>query len=133
VKITKVDFEALKSDVDQLWAEAVHRANEGESHELNEEQTAEIKKVQEEKSIVDPWQELIVDFLADKDGKIDNCRIRGDTIFNLLDVKKERRTQAMLERVGGIMLFLGFRRKKSRFGGKSLPGYSKGTGENEKG
>jgi putative DNA primase/helicase len=132
VRIEKVNFPDLIANVDHLWAEAVHRANAGESHELDADQTAAIKVVQDEKAIIDPWQELIVEFLADKDGAIDNCKVKSDTLFNVLGVKQERRTQPMLERIGSIMAGLGFARKNARFGGKVGKGYVKGKGDNEK-
>jgi putative DNA primase/helicase len=135
VEIFRVDFKNLTGDVDQLWAEAVSREREGESHELDADQRTKIKEIQDEKSISDPWQDLISNLLSDESGEIFNCKIRGETLFAFLDVKKERQNQALLERLGAIMSSLGFVRKKARWPSqknKSLPGYVIGTGEFEK-
>jgi predicted P-loop ATPase len=132
VKVGKTNFPKLKADLHQLWAEAAHREQMGESHELNVEETELARVEQDSRFAVDPWEELVAEFLSDANGDIKDVKVRGETLFNVLGVAKERRTQAQLERLGGILKRLGFERKPVRFGGKLAKGYVIGSGSIEK-
>lgn len=62
--IGRVDLVAIRRDRDQLWAEAVFREAEGESHVLPESLWSEAADRQRAQTADDPWADTIREFLA---------------------------------------------------------------------
>ena len=59
----RIDIERLAQDRDQLFAEAVHRFNLGESWELDRQMEQEINMLQNTRVARDTWDEVIADWL----------------------------------------------------------------------
>lgn len=102
VTTTKVEFDLLKADLDQYFAEAMHRLNAGEDHwefprDLAKEQTQ--LRQQED----DPWVSSIAEWVSDV------SLVRTSTLLDIvLGVRKEMQNATHSKRIGQIMRKLGF-------------------------
>jgi hypothetical protein len=128
VRVTEIDLESFKRDRDQLWAEASNREQARESIRLDQELWDSAKREQDERTITDPWLELIDDMLGSLKGKL-----LADDAWEIVAVAKERRTQDQNARIGVIMKTLSFERKKVRFGTKTRWAYVRGNWTSKKG
>lgn len=59
VEVQAVDLDAIRSDRDQLWAEAIHRYNQGTQWHLTEEEDDLLMTSSTEFEQCDPWEDLI--------------------------------------------------------------------------
>jgi predicted P-loop ATPase len=130
VRIEKTHFPKLKEDLSQLWAEAAAREASGENHELEADMVTAAAIAQDERSVIDPWEETILSHIADENGNLTDCKVAGDTLFNFLGISVKDRSQAYNERLGSIMTRLGFKRKKVRIAKKTPWMYVRGDGGN---
>jgi hypothetical protein len=127
VRIVRFDIERLRTDVDQLWAEAVHRERAGESIELPERLWAEASRQQAEREAIDPFEEILRPLLDGQEGKV-----RSSDIWRLVGLAEEgKRNQAHKRRLGEVMQKLGWENKQLRFGGTKAYAYRKGDSEVE--
>ena len=68
IRCRKVDIKLLAREKDQLWAEAVHRFRQGEHWWIQDEDVLrEAGNEQEDRYEADPWDELIAEFVKDRD------------------------------------------------------------------
>ena len=111
VKVGTVDIEKLKTDRDQLWAEAVHRFKAGEAWTMREEFWATAAAEQADRAAGDPLQEALEDRL----GEFTDARIPTSDIWTLLGMEQGRGKQADAARIGQAMKRLGWERAKMRF------------------
>jgi hypothetical protein len=101
----------LKRDLDQLWAEAVAREAEGESIRLPRELWPTAAREQKQRTITDPYIEVLTKYLGDKYGKI-----RSVDVWEIIGMPAGQRTQVHNERLGNAMRGLGWVRRQQRFG-----------------
>lgn len=64
VKCTQIDLETAKAERDQLWAEAVALYQRGEQWWLTDEEEAEAKEVQRDRTVDNPWVVRVGKFLS---------------------------------------------------------------------
>ena len=114
-----------RKDLDQLWAEAVELEKSGASIRLDPKLWDEAAKEQEERSVNDPWFDLLQDTIGDLDGKILNR-----DVWTIVGMDGEKQNQDHNRRINVVMKSLGFERKKNglRFDGKKGKGYVRGDG-----
>ena len=105
------DLRQLKRDRDQLWAEAAAREAKGESIRLARELWPKAKKMQEKRTVIDPFQEVLMQHLNDKYGKI-----RATDVWTIIGLPAGQRTQVHNERLGNALRAMGWNRLKQRFG-----------------
>ena len=128
LRVTTLKVDELERDRDQLWAEAAQReAQEGASIRLERTLWPAAAAEQVERTVTDPWRELIATALDERQGKV-----RTADVWGLLGVDIERRTQEQNARLGNIMRGLGFKRKKLKFARENAWGYARGTEEEQR-
>src|SRR5262249_36306930 len=89
VKVKQFDIATLRRDRDQLWAEASVREAEGASIRLAPALWVAAGEQQAERTVNDPWLDILTEVLGDLKGKLLN--IDAWKIINLND---SHRTQA---------------------------------------
>ncbi len=128
VRIARFDLVALERDRDQLWAEAAAREAAGASIRLEERLWGAAGEEQDERTIDDPWLDVLAAAIGDLNGKIVNA-----DVWTIVDLPRDRRTQEHNGRLGHVMKLLGFERKPLQFDGVKRKGYVRGAGfEREK-
>jgi predicted P-loop ATPase len=81
VEIGDIDLDALESDRDQLFAEAVHLFNAGAPWWPDRQFEAEvIKPEQEPRYATDPWLEAITNYLAGK-SRVTISQVARDALY----------------------------------------------------
>jgi predicted P-loop ATPase len=65
VKVGRFKIKELERDINQLWAEAVHRFREGENFYFDDpDLVREAKREQLKREVTDPWLELLLCYLS---------------------------------------------------------------------
>jgi predicted P-loop ATPase len=121
VECGKIDIDGLAQVRDQLWGEARHRYETGESWWFDSTETGLIAAAEDEQQMryqADPWQDKIADFLEDK-SETSVSRILEQVLF----VPPDRWTKSMQTRVGQCLTALGWRRQEKRLGGNKVRVY----------
>jgi hypothetical protein len=121
VKARNVDVAGIRRDRDQLWAEAAAREAEGKSIRLDQRLWKAAADQQEERTVSDPWHELISETLGDLKGKL-----LGADLWRIVGVDEAHRTQSHNSRIGNVMKMLGFERSLRRFSGPPQRCYVRG-------
>ncbi len=101
VRCGTIDIDALRTDRDQLWAEAVHRYRAGEQTWATPEMTY-LTEAQDARFIEDPWEEHIALFLALR------TEVLIREVLDFLGVEVARQTQSDKNRVAKILMRLGY-------------------------
>lgn len=115
VTIRQFDIEGIKRDRDQLWAEAAAREAAGQSIRLDKALWRDAAKEQEERRMVDPWEETISDVLGDPvTGEMQTGKIETAEVWTIVRVEPGHQTQDQNARLGQVMRRLGYERKKLR-------------------
>jgi hypothetical protein len=115
LKVTRFDLEWIATNRDQLWAEARHREQAGEPTRLDEELWPEAAARQEDRQIVEPWEQIIRDLIMNTEpGMGQRRRVITDDIWTALGVAVERRDRFGALRISEIMQKLGFQRTRIR-------------------
>jgi predicted P-loop ATPase len=122
VRVKGFDLDALRRDRDQLWAEATHRAANGESVRLDPALYGAASEEQGARMIEDPYTDLIAEALGDLTGKIKNA-----DVWKLVGKQSGNRTQDDNARLGEAMRVNGWEHVKTRFNGKNGNGNARGT------
>lgn len=127
VTCTAIDIQALRSDRDQLWAEAVARYRMNEHWWLEPEEEEIAKHEQEARQIEDLWDKKIRDFVMARspDEYFTNAVVVEEALMLPLD----KRDQRVEKRVGAILTRLGcvpvrpYRANGSRYRAWAKPSY----------
>ncbi|MGH9886444.1 MAG: virulence-associated E family protein, partial [bacterium] len=121
VRINEFNLEALRSDRDQLWAEAAHCEATGSSIRLDPSLYAAAGEVQEERRAEDAMEVLIGQAFGELTGKI-----RTSEAWRILGIEGRVLTQDEMTRFGAAMRRLGWQRAQKRDGGDLAWHYVKG-------
>jgi virulence-associated protein E len=124
VRVKRFDLDALTRDRDQLWAEAATREAAGALIRLDPSLWTAAGEEQEERTVDDPWLDVVKITIGDLDGKILNA-----DAWAIVRMPEDRRTQEHNGRLGNVMKLLGFERKSLQFGGEKHKGYVRGQGD----
>ncbi len=104
VKVTSIDTDALTSDRDQLFAEAVSLYNSGQQWWPTQKFELEhIRPEQEARYEADAWEGKIGSFLADRHGSVQIIDVAKEALFietPKLGTAEQRRIAAAMERLG---------------------------------
>jgi predicted P-loop ATPase len=125
VKCGRIDIDALKADVDQLWAEAVVRYLKPEPWWLTPEEEKELAKPQQDARVKDDvWEPRIAAHVEGKTwvtayGVLSDCFNIDDGMMN----------QGHKNRVGSVLKKLGFLHKQRWIGGNKVSGYARADAE----
>ncbi len=108
-----VDTEALASDRDQLFAEALAAFRDGEPWHLSAEAEAMAREAQAAATEEDPWEARIADYLDGLTDPLDDGEPPSEVeirhvLANALEVPKERHGGQNSARVGAILRKLGW-------------------------
>jgi hypothetical protein len=121
VKTGTIDLDAIKKDRDQLWAEASVREASGASIRLDKNLWDAAATEQTERTVNDPWIELLGTELDGLNGKL-----LSTDAWKIVNMAEGQRTQAHNERLGNAMKAIGFERKHPNFDGRQQWGYVRG-------
>lgn len=142
VKCGRIDLEGLAVVRDQLWAEACVREEEGASIVLPEELWETARELQEERRMVDPWEELLARIpdevaLLEPDGTVGSRFIKiihringqervasGDLLEHVLRIPRAQQNTGVGKRLATVMRLLGWKQGGTlRFTGRVGRGY----------
>lgn len=118
VRVEALAREALERDCDQLWAEAVHAYNAGESWWPQSDINAAISAEQEERFDVDEWEGPISSWLV---GRSRDGATIGEVMSGALQIDVERWTRGDQMRVATILRRIGWQKPRTemrRTGGR---------------
>jgi hypothetical protein len=121
VKIAQFDLEALRRDVDQIWAEAVVREAAGVSIHLDESLWGAAAVQQEARVEQHPFVDMFADALGSLRGKF-KCA----DAWIILDLQPGQRTQPNQTAVGTSLRSLGWQRFQRSVNGEQRWYYVKG-------
>jgi hypothetical protein len=125
-----INIADLRRDRDQLWAEAAAREAAGSSIRLDQSLWPLAEREQEERTVAEPWYEVIREHLSDDEGNIVTGAILSNDIWSLVGMDDVgRRQQDHNQRIGNIMRSLGFARDRVRVEGVLGHFYLRGTQE----
>jgi len=108
MQIKQFDIRGLKEARDQIWAEAVHREEAGESIRLDPSLYWLAELQQERRREEDPWEGVLDQFLDGKD------RASWDDLWGVLKIPIDRRSNIDQKRITTIMDRFGFKRQAMR-------------------
>lgn len=122
VACTKVDADALAADRDQLWAEAYHLYQQGNTWWPDEKHKILFSDQQEQRFDRDVWEELIDKWLA----SITRNRVLMSEIMDeALGLEASQMKPPEQKRVGQIMSHLGWEKVRARVAGGRETGYER--------
>ena len=127
LKVGEIKLDDVERDRDQLWAEAAAREAAGASIRLDPSLWDAAAAEQRERTVDDPWHELLAEVFGDLKGKV-----RGADVWDIVGVDEARRTQVHNERLGSAMKALGFERKSLNFDDRKQRGYARGSSDAER-
>lgn len=131
VVVGRFDVEWIKTNRDQLWAEACEREAAGEPIRLPEDLWPDAEKEQEQRHEADPWEELLRSALAHVTPNEDGLRrVHTTVLWDVIGTPVERRDRYGAVRISEVMQRLGFERTVLRIDGIISRGY-KQVGELE--
>jgi hypothetical protein len=133
VKVSQFKIGDLSRDRDQIWAEAAHREAHGASIRLDPRLWNAASVEQHQRTVDEPWLEIIKDALSDTSGNLQFGSVLSDDIWNLVGMEdRGRRNQNHNRRIGNIMKSLGFKRDHITVERKYGYFYSRGNPEQVK-
>jgi predicted P-loop ATPase len=125
VAITHFDVAGIRATRDQLWAEAAEREAAGESIRLPERLWAEAAREQEQRFVVDPFEDELRHLLSLTVPPKD--RISRRDVYALLGLDPRVRDKSVSMRVNAAMVRLGWRKMTVSARGTVEPGYGRDT------
>lgn len=112
----EIDLEGLRTNRDQLWAEAVHRYKLGERWWLEGTENDIARTETAARFEIDPWEEIL-------SPKLDAYTfITTSEVYSLLDLPKSS-DKIKGNRVGAVMRKLGYKLASNRMGDKFVKGW----------
>jgi len=126
----KIDLDALKLDRDQLWAEALHVYSKNDFNLFITDKEIEkyAEKAIEERAPIDPWEDIISEWL-EKELQNDEHRVikRQEIFESALEGVIRTLGAAESRRIANIMRKLGWEKGSyySKKDSKSINGYRK--------
>ena len=118
-----VDFDILREERDQYWAEAVARYKRGEKwHVTPQEQDEYFTAEQKAREVPDPWFDAIEDWLQSDQATSPNYKTYGYRIIDVLKgavgfhVERAAPTRQESQRVASILRQLGYERYRETTG-----------------
>lgn len=121
VQIENINIDTLRTDRDQLWAEACYWEAKGASIRLDPSLYAEARIEQDARRIVDPWRDSLEAAFGEISGKL-TC----DDVWKVIDKPSGQRSQHDNSRMGAAMRDLGWERRRVKIGGRISWGYVRG-------
>jgi putative DNA primase/helicase len=121
VRVTAIDAEALRRDVDQLWAEAVALYKAGTPWWVPPEESHFFAEQQEQRFAVDAWEDLVLDYLegrgefSESIGQLNRVSVT-DLLQKALKLDKSRWDRQAMLRVVGVLRRHGWIRKRETKG-----------------
>ena len=123
VETGHIDLEALKDDIDQLWAEALFRYKAGESAFLPPELWEAAREEQEKRAYEDPWKLALEEELGEMKGKV-----RTSDVWTFIGKPNPKdRSQYDNNHLSQVMRELGWERKKLQHSKKLQYCYFRGA------
>jgi putative DNA primase/helicase len=116
VTVGVIDLPALKSDRDQLWAEAVALFTEGARHELTREEAQLAGEETEARLVPDAWEDEIADWLDLQ--KVTQIKIK-EILRGALKLEESRWDQNTQNRVARALIRLGWTKEREKRPGKN--------------
>ena len=117
----RVDFEKIKRDKLQLWAEAVELYKNG--YPTHIEANSEFERIslieQSARNVDDVWEDQIVEFLQ----WMTECTVAQ--IMEMLQIDTARRDDMTQKRIVKVLRRVGWERKQFWRGGKPIKGWAK--------
>lgn len=128
VRVGEMDNDAIIRDRDQIWAEAAALEATGVSIRLDPSLWLVAEREQQRHSIIEPWEDQIVDYIGDKNG-----RMRCADVYKLIDLPggAGRGTESQ-RRLSGIMERLGWERTIAKFNGITTRCYERGSDDDRR-
>src|SRR4051794_14387479 len=114
VEVGRIDIAKLRSDRDQLWAEAVAAFKAGEVWWLDVETEKLAAEVQEEHRTTDVWEEKLIEWALRRTYPF----TIGEALEQALNVKTENQGRAEQMRVASALKAHGFARKRDGGGAR---------------
>lgn len=111
VKVGKIDNDALRRDVAQLWAEAVVAYRAGEQWWLDEETEQAAAEEQDERRIVDPWEDRILAYCEGKESVTIPV-----ILSHAIDMEVHRQDPAAMSRAVRVLTAAGWKHVRRRNG-----------------
>jgi predicted P-loop ATPase len=148
VSVKWFNLDALRRDLDQLWAETVMREASGISIRLDQKLWSKAAEEQKQRLIQDPFYDLLQPHLEQVTYRTTNesthkeelvevpdVKITSETVWEILDMRGGQRTQDHNQRMGKAMRDLGWRRANTAgtvsIDGKMVVGFAKGNGKDK--
>lgn len=122
VRCTKIDFDGLRRDRDQLWAEAVHLYRQGVIPEpRTDAEKALLKEIVEEREVKDVWEPKVEEIVRERD------HVTVSEVLTGLEIEVGRQTARDQSRVAALLTGLGFvlSRPRDQATGKRLSVYTR--------
>jgi len=111
VKVGRMDIAGIKSDREQLWAEAAAAVAEGEQLYMPQQLVRPAAEVTDQRMSEHPWKAEIIQFVRTRD------RVDKNELWDMLEIKdRTKRTHIGAMEIGKIMVSLGFSQKRMRAG-----------------
>lgn len=124
ISVESFDIKRLREIREQLWAEAAHREEKGESIRLAPKLYGSATIQQQLRREIHPWEEPVEELIASYDST-DKQRISFEEIWDVLRVPMERRDAKAMGVITDIMEARDFRRMTVRRGEKVLKGWGR--------
>lgn len=107
-----IDLAGVRADRDQIWAEAVHRVQAGESYYIDDPSVlALLREQQAEREDTDPWEERIIPWLEHRD------EFTTGEALERCQVPIGQQNKANQMRVAAILKRLGYEKRRKRVAG----------------
>lgn len=109
IRCSKIDLDDIRTQRDQLWAEAVVLHESGEAWWFTDPETiAAAREEQDARYVTDPWERPIVEYLRNReDATIE------DLLNHAVLVDRSRQSNADQQRVGRILKRIGWQRRRT--------------------
>jgi len=116
--------DALRAARDQLWAEARHLFEAGESWHLDRDDEAELREEHATRLEHDPWEELLAAWTARRG---DDRFTMNELLESALGLKAQGRNPNVTARVSRLLEGLGFERRRAMMAGRRAYFYARAT------